>query len=334
MLDLPEIGLLLAAAVFLICGFTYRLRTYRSLFWGSGVLLTITALFPRRGNTLGQYLLARPSGELRLPIELFGVAWWLLGAWLITSVLDLILRRTMFPDDNQPHARRLFADLASVLIYVVALVGIMDTVFKQPVSTLLATSGVVAIVIGLALQNTLADVFSGLAINIERPFTAGDWITVTDRVEGQIIEINWRATRIKTAANDMIVIPNSVVAKAIVTNHRRLDQPHLCTFELGIDHAIPPPRVIEALQAAMSKSPAIASGSTPRAYARGFSDSVIEYELVFAIDDFTVREAVQSELVARVTEALQSLHIHIGTPAMDVRIIRAGDQGHVAPKKS
>jgi len=61
-----------------------------------------------------------------------------------------------------------------VLVYVVALVGIMDTVFKQSVSAVLATSGVLAVVLGLALQNTLADVFSGLALNIERPFSAGD----------------------------------------------------------------------------------------------------------------------------------------------------------------
>jgi small-conductance mechanosensitive channel len=123
------------------------------------------------------------------------IAWWILSAWLIKSLLALILRRTFFPNDYRPHARRLFADLATGLVYVVAFVGIMDTVLKQPISALLATSGVLAIVQGLALQNTLADVFSGLAINIERPFGAGDWITLNDGVEGQIFEINWRATR-------------------------------------------------------------------------------------------------------------------------------------------
>jgi small-conductance mechanosensitive channel len=109
----------------------------------------------------------------------------------------------------------------SGLAYVIAFVGIMDTVLKQPISTVLATSGVLAIVLGLALQNTLADVFAGLAINVERPFGAGDWITVNTLAEGQVIEINWRATRIKTTANDIIVMPNSVIAKAVLTNHRR-----------------------------------------------------------------------------------------------------------------
>jgi hypothetical protein len=62
---------------------------------------------------------------------LFGVVWWILGAWLFKSLLDLVLRRTLFPDNDEPHARRLFADLASGLIYILAFVGIVGTVFKN-----------------------------------------------------------------------------------------------------------------------------------------------------------------------------------------------------------
>ena len=126
------------------------------------------------------------------------MAWWVLGAWLLKNLLDLVLRRTFFPDNDEPHARRLFADLASVFIYVLALIGIIDTVFKESVSTILATSGVLALVFGLALQNSLRDVFSGLAINIERPFGAGDWISISDQAVGQVMQVNWRATRLRT----------------------------------------------------------------------------------------------------------------------------------------
>lgn len=287
------------------------------------MLILITALFPRHGNALGQYLFARPPGQPRVAIELFGIAWWILGAWVFNSVLDLILRRTIFPDDNQPHARRLFADLASVLVYVVAIVGITDTVLKYPLSGVLATSGVLAIVLGLALQNTLADVFSGLAINIEQPFSAGDWITVTDHAEGQVIEINWRATRLKTAANDTIVIPNSVVAKAVVTNHRRRGEAPLRTLGVKIDHLIPPSRVIEALQTAAKRSCRIAPGTAPTAYACGFSDALISYELAFAVDDFTVGWEAQSEVIGHVSDVFRDLKIQVGTPAMDVRLIRS-----------
>lgn len=247
------------------------------------------------------------------------------------SLLDQILHRTIFPNDNEPHARRLFADLASALIYVVAFVGIMNTVFEQPLSGVLATSGVLAIVLGLALQNTLADVFSGLAINIERPFGAGDWITMADTVEGQIIEINWRATRIKTASSDVIVIPNSVLAKDVVTNHRRLNDPYVCTIHLKISHLISPTRVLDLLQGAAAGSPGITSGSKPQAYACGFSEALVTYGLSFAIDDFIKTADVQSQVVGRVVEAFRGQNIPIGVPAMDVRLIQ---QGNVQPRLS
>ena len=83
------------------------------MFGGAGVLMLITALFPRTGNPLGQFLFGTTGDGPRLPRELFGIVWWILGAWLFKSLLDLVLLRTFFPDNDQPHARRLFADLAS-----------------------------------------------------------------------------------------------------------------------------------------------------------------------------------------------------------------------------
>lgn len=310
--DGVEIGLLAFSTGLLVCGWMPRLRAWRSLFWGACALAVITAVFPRRDNPLGQYLFVGSHGTPWIPLELFGIAWWILGAWLVKSLLDLVLRRTIFPDDNEPHARRLFADLISALIYVVAFVGIMDRVFKQPLSGVLATSGVLAIVLGLALQSTLADVFSGLAINIDRAFAAGDWIAVPDRIEGQIIEVNWRTTRIRTSTNDMIVVPNSVIAKAMVTNHSRLNAPYICTLRIAVEHAVPPQRIIEALQTAASRSPGIASGTTPRAYACRFVDTLIEYELSFACEAFPLVAATQSEVVQHTADALRHLGVRIG----------------------
>ena len=98
-----------------------------------------------------------------------------LGAWLFKSLLDLVLLRTFFPDNDQPHARRLFADLASGVIYVLAFVGIVGTVFKEPVSTFLATSGVLAIVLGPALQTVPWAMTRNLSV-----FTSASyWITLS-----------------------------------------------------------------------------------------------------------------------------------------------------------
>jgi small-conductance mechanosensitive channel len=197
----------------------------------------------------------------------------------------------------------------------------MDTVFKQSVSAVLATSGVLAVVLGLALQNTLADVFSGLALNIERPFSAGDWITMQGDVAGVVMEINWRATRIRTTSNEMLFIPNSMVAKAILTNHRRLDSAHVYGVKIKIDHQTPPARVIEALLGAARASVGIAAGTTPTVYACRFVDGLIEYEISIGIDDYGMAAEVTSEVIRQATDALGAKKIRIGAPPTGVRIL-------------
>jgi small-conductance mechanosensitive channel len=302
-----------------------RLKAYRPLLAGGGALLLITALFPRAGNPIGQYLFAETGNGLRLPREAFGIIWWVLGAWLVKSLLDLLLQRTIFPDNDKPHARRLFADLAAMLIYVLAFFGMLGSVFHQPISTFLATSGVLAIILGLALQNTLGDVLAGLAINIERPFGAGDWIAVGDQALGQVIQVNWRATRLRTWSNDMVVIPNSIVTKAVVTNHSRPHGPHHCLLRVKVDIGVPPPGVIAMLAAAAKGSPELSLGTEPLAYACEFSDSVVVYELAFSIDSYARTLTARSDMLLRVAEGFRGMGVRIGASATDIRIVAGGD---------
>ena len=310
-----------AAAVLFAACFQRRLRPYRSFLCGSGMLLLISSLLPRPGNTLGQYLFGATAKAPRLPSELFGIAWWLLGAWLLNSVLSLILRRTLFPRDDAPHARRLFADLAAGVIYLIALVGIIETVFRQPMSAVLATSGVLALVLGFALQSTLGDVLSGLAINIDRPLGAGDWIAVAPDIEGEVIEVNWRSTRIRTWLNEVIVIPNSVIAKAVVTNHSRLSQKHRCAVRIGIDPSIAAAVVLQLLESAGNASPEAAHRPDARAEAIAYTRSLITYELSFVVDGFARAQAARTAVIVRVAEALRSHAIPVGASVTELRIV-------------
>ena len=321
----------LAAALF-AASFVTALRPYRSFVWGSCVLLLITSMLPRPGNALGQYLFGNAAQAPRLPSELFGIAWWLLGAWLLNSALGLVLSRTLFPRDDEPHARRLFADLASGVIYLVAFVGIMETVFRQPMSAVLATSGVVALVLGFALQSTLGDVLSGLAINIDRPFGAGDWIVVHPDIEGEVVEINWRSTLLRTWLSELIVIPNSVVAKSVVVNHSRLSQKHRCVLQIKIDHSIAPTVVIQVLEAAANASADTAHPVDATAFATKFSKSLVTYELALFVDDFARAPAVKSAAIQSVAEALRTHRIPIGVLVTDIRILRSrSDTDRQAP---
>ena len=327
-----EIALWCSAAALLAAGLAGRLRPFRSFLWGTGILLLITSLLPRPGNALGQYLFGGAARAPRLPSELFGIAWWILGAWLLNSVLGLVLSRTLFPRDDEPHARRLFADLASGVIYVVAFVGIIETVFRQPMSAVLATSGVVALVLGFALQSTLADVLSGLAINIDRPFGAGDWIAVAPDVEGEVVEINWRSTRLRTWLSELIVIPNSVVAKSVVTNHSRLTHKHRCAVRVKVDHSMPPALVLKVLEEAGNAPTGPAHVPDARAYATGFSKSLVSYELNFIVDGFAHATTARSAVIVRVAEALRRHSMPIGISVTDIRILTQESAGQATAR--
>ena len=166
-----------------------------------------------------------------------------------------------------------------------------------------------------------AAVLSGLAINIERPFGAGDWISVSDQTVGQVMQINWRTTWLRTWSHDTIIIPNSVISKMIVTNHSRPKGPHRCIINLSIDGAVPPSRVIEALMAAASSCAAVAHGTAPQAYACAFLEALITYELAFAIESFALTPTVRSDMLSRINDAFREVGIGIGPQAMDVRIV-------------
>ena len=89
---------------------------------------------------------------------------------------------------------------------------------------LLATSAVGAVVVGFALQDTLGNFFAGLAIQIEKPFRVGHWIRVGGR-EGQVQEVTWRATKLRTKDGQFLIVPNSVISKDAILNYSEPTDP-------------------------------------------------------------------------------------------------------------
>jgi small-conductance mechanosensitive channel len=115
------------------------------------------------------------------------IAWWLWGTWFLIGLL-----RSTVVFERRPREGKLVQDVLSGLIYLAVAFAIIAYVFGLPVQGLLATSGAIAIILGLALQSTLNDVFSGLVLNCSRPYRPGDWITIEGGTEGRVVEMNWR----------------------------------------------------------------------------------------------------------------------------------------------
>ena len=148
-------------------------------------------------------------------------------------------------------------DVTALCIFGVSVVGVMATVFDQSVTGIWATSGALSVVIGIALRNVILDVFIGLSMHIEKSFQIGDWVMVHQNrkethIVGQVFEINWRTTRLKTTAKNMVVVPNSRMGEAILTNYMQ-PKPHFrIDLNFILDYAVSPERAIRVLMAGVS----------------------------------------------------------------------------------
>ena len=208
-----------------------------------------------------------------------GGAWWLLGARIIVAVLRISL-------NVGGHARQatLFSDLFGAVIYIAATLVILNSVFSLPVTGLLATSGVLAIVLGLALQNTLADVFAGMAVGVEKPFGVGDRIQIDNKVEGHVTQMNWRSIRLQTDGDDIAIVPNSQIAKAEIVNRSCPGHRRAASVYLGCPASATPERVVEMLRQAILLCPDILGTPEPRASLTRLGGARNIYTISFFVD--------------------------------------------------
>jgi small-conductance mechanosensitive channel len=229
------------------------------------------------------------EGLRHLLAQILEVVWWLQGARLVTIMLD----RAVLPEAW--HKERLFQDVLGALVFLAASVGAIAFVLQLPVRGLLATSGALAVVLGLAIQSTLNDVFSGIVLNATQPFRLGDWVTIGD-VEGKVVESNWRATSLLNGQGNLVVIPNSVAARTNIVNANQPSHTHGLSVMLPVNPSIPPALVLAALANAANSSERVLSDPKPTVSVRRATDDAIEYEIVCYVDSLDQKINVRNDL--------------------------------------
>ncbi|MDG0965326.1 MAG: mechanosensitive ion channel family protein [Opitutales bacterium] len=204
-------------------------------------------------------LLARFLGNASLVVRQvveYGsqIGLWLSTAFLLQRIVTVFIWDGLISGISGRSVPRLPKDVTGICIFGVALLGILATVFDQSVTGIWATSGVVSIVIGVALRNVILDVFIGLSMHIEKSFQIGDWLMVHQNrrethIVGQVVEINWRTTRLKTTAKNLVVVPNSKMGEAILTNYMKPDPHFRIDLQFILDYSVSPDRAIRVLMA-------------------------------------------------------------------------------------
>ncbi|MGH7907871.1 MAG: mechanosensitive ion channel family protein, partial [Candidatus Binataceae bacterium] len=216
-------------------------------------------------------------------------------AWGIIRILldgaDATVRR------RRHHFSTIFKDLLMLLLFALVVAVVLRVDFKVNVAPLLATSAVLTVVLGFALQETLGNIFSGLTLQLEKPFEPGDWIRSANHL-GRVLGIGWRSTTIVTFANERLDIPNALLAKDVLINYAN---EHVADeIWLGISYLAPPNRVREVILGAMRDIPEVLRTPAPEVYAWEYGESAIRYRVRYWLADYGMSEDVRD----RVTTAL------------------------------
>lgn len=166
------------------------------------------------------------------------------GAHLLNVFLRIFFWDTIITKAIKGKVPRLLIHFFSLLIYLFTILIIINQIFGKSLTAIWATSGVLALVLGFALRNMILDLFTGLAVNIERPYQIGDWIELNTNnskpdIAGQVVDINWRATRLRTEEEKIVIIPNSLMNEFVVYNYSSPDDKIRFETVVPIDYSVP-----------------------------------------------------------------------------------------------
>ncbi len=211
----------------------------------------------------------------------------LLFCWgLIKILLDVI--------DAAAHRRRahfstIGKDLLTLLLFTVVAMMVMVENLNVDPTPLLASSAVIGVILGFALQETLGNIFSGLTLQIGKPFVPGDWVRAHNFV-GRVQGISWRSTAVITRANERLEIPNSLIAKDVVVNYSNgivADE-----LAIGLSYDAPPNYVREVIREILRGVPGVLQAPEPDIYTWDYSDYAVTYRIRYWIKSYAEAERV------------------------------------------
>jgi small-conductance mechanosensitive channel len=247
----------------------------------------------------------------------------LLVFYALARMVSVYLERMR---EREPALQRLTdpANLVARVIFAgLAIIIILEN-FGVHLTAVWTTLGVGSVAVALALQETLSNLFAGLYLLADRPISPGDYVKLDSGQEGYVLRIGWRSTLIRTLANNVVIAPNSVMAKAVITNYSVPELRMGSSITVSVPFGTDPNRVERALiETARQAAEDGVEGllRTPEPSARlipGFGASSLDFSLNFQVRQFTDQYLVQSELRKRVVARFAQDGIEMPFPVRTV----------------
>lgn len=231
---------------------------------------------------------------------------------LLTFVFDVFLVKV-----KQIRVPRLIKEISGVVLFTIAFVVILQDTLKIQLTTVLATSALITVVVGLALQETLGNLFAGVSLHMDPPYQGGDWIHVGE-LWGKVEEITWRATKLRTVNNDLVVIPNGQIAKERLINHSYPTTPHATSVYVGVAYSVPPNKVVDVMNEILSGHENVSMNPPPDIRVNSFDDFAVKYQVKFFLKEYGLIESTLAGIRRAIWYHFRRAEIEIPLPIRNI----------------
>ncbi len=235
-------------------------------------------------------------------------------AHIIFWFLMVVLSKFKDEKDVLPKITR---DFIMFLTFAVLLLVVLRIRSNVNLASLLTTSAILTVVIGLAAQATLSNFFSGLIIQAERPFAIGDWISFGE-YEGRVVGISWKSTQILTRLQVLVYIPNSVLASSTFCNYSRPTRKKIVRIFIGLAYGVPPNKVDRVVKECLKQNPKVLQSPGPIIRVTEFGDFAITYEIRLWHNNYGHEPQLMADINRQLWYALRRNNIKIPFPIRDV----------------
>jgi len=278
------------------------------------VLIIIIGLF------LAFNYLPLPPGVMFVLTSLFRSAIIVLIAWGFFNLVGGAAYNQVSDLMNLDQSLAIFASKALRAVIIALALVIVVQEWGYDVSGLIAGLGIGGLALSLAAKDALANIFGGVIIILDKPFSVGDWI-LTPSVEGTVEEMSLRSTRVRTFANSLVTVPNAVLANEAVTNWTRM-QKRRVSFHLGVTYTTPRPKLQECvnkIRALLENHPEV-HPDLILVYFDQFADSSLDIFIYFFTKTKVWAEfmAAKEDINFKIMEILEQEGVSVAFPSRSI----------------
>lgn len=258
--------------------------------------------------------------EFNTQALLVKISWCILIFTFFMFIMDFF--NYMFFDIYYPRVRgtripQIVSNLSRVVYFLAIWLFIFGVVLGYNIKPLLTGSAILTAIIGLALQDTLSNLFSGLTMHLSKPFEIGQWIKVGE-LEGMVVRIEWRSTTIKTREEDYVSIPNSHLSKVDFVNYSTPTSIHGIYIEVGVGYQYAPNMIKKILVESATVTPGVVKEIIPDIFLTVYNDFSIDYRMRFYVNNYAMAPLIRSAVMERIWYNFQRNDVVIPFPIRDV----------------